>query len=339
MSSTPHISVVMPAYNAEQYLPSTLRSILSQTFSEFELIVVDDGSEDRTAAIIDEFAAADPRVVPVHLPENRGRSAARNAALDLARGEWVCPTDADDLWSRSRLSTLVVAARAHSSADAFTDDLIDFTVDAGGAVSLGHRYVSRVSWRVGGTHALELDGWFRDRECHMRAMVRRELLERRSIRFPEQLSSGEDVAFYLQIAFAPGAPAPIRVAEPNYYYRVGQSTRAANMAESRVRVMDFAVAATGSDRLARLAEETNPAYTAIYRRADRMWAAEGRSGARDEGSDEVELEMDPLAGYRQLVFIKALEVLGRRADRHLRPGILADVTAQLAAGTDPSTTV
>lgn len=329
--SAPFISVVVPAYNAERYLPATLRSILAQTFRDFELIVVDDGSTDGTLAIIEEVAAGDQRVRPVHLPSNRGRSAARNTALDLARGTWVCPTDADDLWFRGRLASLVFASRRHLGAQSFTDDLIQFTVGPEGGVTLGHRYVSRVSWWVGGTHPLRLEGWFRDRECHIRAMVRRDLLERYSIRFPEQLSSGEDGAFYLQVAFAPDTPPPVRVAEPNYYYRGGESIHAGNMAESRVRMVELACEATGSETLRRLAAETNPAFAAIYRRADRIWDRQGRSGSRDEGSDEVELDPDRWGGFRQLAVMKVFEALGRAADRRLRPGIVADIESQLVA--------
>lgn len=332
----PFVSVVVAAYNAAADLPATARSILGQTFGDLELILVDDGSTDGTAAVIDRLAATDPRVRPIHLPANVGRSAARNAGLDAARGTWVCPMDADDLWFRGRLREFVAASRRYPAADAFTDDLIEFFEQPDGSVRLGQRYASRVSWWMGGVHQLRRGPWFRDRECHMRAFIRRELLERRAIRFPEGLSAGEDLAFYLQVAFAPGSPPPVRVAQANYYYRSGRSTRAANMAESRVRLTEIAVERTGSEELRRLVEATNPARVFTYHRADAIWAAEGRAADRDAGSDDVELVMDRVAGYRQLILNRIVEVVGKAADHHLRAGIAADIEAQLTppAGDD-----
>ena len=329
-AADPFISVIIPAFNAEQYLPATLRSILDQTFTDFEVIVAENGSTDGTRAVLAEFAATDERVRPLLLDDNVGRSAARNAALDVARGAWVCPMDADDLWFRGRLRELVAASRRYPAVDAFTDDLIEFTPQPDGSVSLGQRYESRVSWWMGGTHPLRLGPWFRDRECHMRAFIRRDLIERRGIRFPLELSAGEDLAFYLQVAFAPGSPPPVRVAQANYYYRVGHSTRAANMAESRVRLTELAVEKTGSEELRRLVAATNPARMFTYHRADAIWAAQGRSGERDEGSDDVELVMDKWGGYRQLAINRVFEEIGKLADRHLRPGIAADIERQLA---------
>jgi glycosyltransferase involved in cell wall biosynthesis len=329
MGGTPHVSVVIPAYEAAELLPATLRSILAQTYRDFEVIVVVDGSPDDTGAVADRFAEADSRVRPVHLDRNVGRSAARNRGLDEARGTWICPMDADDLWFRGRLRELVAASEAYPAVEAFTDDLIEFTVGDDGTVTLGQRHVSRVSWWMGGTHPLRRGPWFRDRECHMRAMIRRDLIQRRHIRFPEGLSAGEDLAFYLQVAFAPDTPAPVRVAQANYYYRVGHSMRAANMAESRVRLTELAVEATGSAELARLVAETNPARVFMSHRGDRIWAEQGRSGERDAGSDDVELVMDRWAGYRQLLLNRGFEAVGKLADRHLRPAIAADIAEQL----------
>ena len=325
----PLISVIVPVHNAERYIGATLASILDQTYRTLEVIVVEDGSTDETAAVIEQVAAGDDRVQIVHLGANRGRSFARNAALDRARGEWVCLTDADDLWFPGRLAEFVRASRQFPAVEAFTDDFIEFYEQPDGTVELGQRFVSRVSWWMGGNHPLRLGPWFRDSECHMRAFIRRDLIERHQITFPEELSAGEDLAFYLQVAFASDALPPVRVAQANYYYRAGHSSRAANMAESRSRLTDFAVERTGSDQLRRLVEATNPARVFTYHRADRIWAERGRSAERDAGSDEVELVMDRFAGYRQLAVSRALEALGRRADRHLRPAIAAEIERQL----------
>ena len=91
----PQVSVVMPVYNSERYLPNAVQSILGQSFEDFELILVDDGSGDGSAAACDRFAWEDSRVVVVHQP-NGGICAARNTALDIARGTYVAFSDNDD---------------------------------------------------------------------------------------------------------------------------------------------------------------------------------------------------------------------------------------------------
>lgn len=91
----PLISVIVPVYNSEKYLHRCIDSILTQTFSDFELLLVDDGSTDSSGAICDEYAKKDQRVRVFH-KENGGVSSARNLGLDKARGEWIAFVDADD---------------------------------------------------------------------------------------------------------------------------------------------------------------------------------------------------------------------------------------------------
>lgn len=89
------ISVIVPVYNAEKYLRRCVDSILAQTFTDFELLLVDDGSTDASGKICDEYASADARVRVFHKP-NGGVSSARNLGLDNARGEWIAFADSDD---------------------------------------------------------------------------------------------------------------------------------------------------------------------------------------------------------------------------------------------------
>lgn len=107
--SAPAFSVVVPAYNAERTLADTLRSIAAQTFTDYEVIVVDDGSADATATVAE-------RLVPrgsVHQQANRGLPGARNAGIRRARGRWIALLDADDLWLPgylARMHALLTAA-------------------------------------------------------------------------------------------------------------------------------------------------------------------------------------------------------------------------------------
>ncbi len=97
--SYPLISVIVPVYNAEKYLAQCVNSILTQTYSHIELILVDDGSKDSSPAMCDDFARKDARVRVIH-KENGGAGAARNAGLDVMRGEFVTFVDSDDCISQ-----------------------------------------------------------------------------------------------------------------------------------------------------------------------------------------------------------------------------------------------
>ena len=107
----PRISVVMPVYNGEAYLGPALASILAQEFRDFELIVVDDGSTDRTASIL--AACSDPRLRVVTQASNGGITRALNAALPLAQGEYLCRMDADDIARPDRLGRQAAFLDAH----------------------------------------------------------------------------------------------------------------------------------------------------------------------------------------------------------------------------------
>ena len=93
--ATPKVSVIVPVYKAEKYLRKCVDSILAQTFRDFEVLLVDDGSPDKSGEICEEYAKKDPRVRVFH-KENGGVSSARNKGIDEARGEWVTFVDADD---------------------------------------------------------------------------------------------------------------------------------------------------------------------------------------------------------------------------------------------------
>ena len=95
----PEISIIVPVYRVEKYLNDCIDSILAQTFADFELILVDDGSPDSCPALCDAAAARDSRIRVIH-QKNRGLSGARNAGLDAAEGEWIAFVDSDDMLLR-----------------------------------------------------------------------------------------------------------------------------------------------------------------------------------------------------------------------------------------------
>lgn len=112
MSDKPAISVLLPVYNAELYLRIAVESILAQTFKNFELIAVDDGSTDRSLALLQEYANRDPRVRVISRP-NTGIAGALNDGLAVAQGELVARMDADDISLPHRFQLQLAYLRAH----------------------------------------------------------------------------------------------------------------------------------------------------------------------------------------------------------------------------------
>lgn len=106
----PKISVIVPVYNAEAYLTPCIDSILAQTFPDFELILVDDGSTDGCPVICDEYTAQDNRIIVFH-QKNQGQSVARNVGISNARGKWICFIDSDDIAHPQMLELLLKAAQ------------------------------------------------------------------------------------------------------------------------------------------------------------------------------------------------------------------------------------
>ena len=108
---SPRVSVIMAAHNASRFLDEALDGILAQSFSDLELIVVDDGSTDATPSLLEKHA--NPRLRVVHLPQNRGPSAARNSGLAIAKGEYSAWADSDDVSQPERLAQQVAFLDQH----------------------------------------------------------------------------------------------------------------------------------------------------------------------------------------------------------------------------------
>jgi teichuronic acid biosynthesis glycosyltransferase TuaG len=124
------VSIIMPAYNAEKYIAASIESVLAQTFSDWELIVVDDGSTDSTATVVQEFATSDPRVRYI-FQENGRLGKARNTGISNSTGRLIAFLDSDDLWLPTKLE-VQTRAMAENNADVvysksyvFCDENID----------------------------------------------------------------------------------------------------------------------------------------------------------------------------------------------------------------------
>jgi teichuronic acid biosynthesis glycosyltransferase TuaG len=119
------VSIITPAYNAEPFIAATIRSVLAQTYPHWEMIIVDDGSTDGTAAVVEGLAAEEPRIRLFRLPTRDkaaagGPARARTCALSHARGRYVAFLDADDLWLEHKLERQVAFMKQNQAAMSFT---------------------------------------------------------------------------------------------------------------------------------------------------------------------------------------------------------------------------
>ncbi|HOO25797.1 MAG TPA: glycosyltransferase family 2 protein [Clostridiales bacterium] len=115
MAKNPLFSVVMPVYKTEKYLKDAAQSILNQSFDNFELVLIDDGSPDNSPEICDRIAESDPRVRVVHKQKNEGLSEARNTGIDQALGEYVCFIDSDDTVEPNLLEKVNESLQEHKA--------------------------------------------------------------------------------------------------------------------------------------------------------------------------------------------------------------------------------
>jgi len=111
MEKTPLVSVIMPAYNMERFITPAIRSVQQQTMEDWELLVIDDGSQDRTCQIVEELAAQDSRIRFLRNEVNMGVAKTRNRGFDLCRGEYVALLDSDDVWMPRKLESQLQVAR------------------------------------------------------------------------------------------------------------------------------------------------------------------------------------------------------------------------------------
>ena len=108
------ISIIVPIYNVEEYLCKCLDSIVNQTYTDYELILIDDGSTDDSGKIADEYSSKDDRITVIH-KKNSGVSDARNRGLENASGKYICFIDADDWIEVSYLEELLLLAKSNDA--------------------------------------------------------------------------------------------------------------------------------------------------------------------------------------------------------------------------------
>ena len=113
------VSIIMPAYNCEKYIADSIKSVLSQTYTNWELIIVDDCSTDKTAEIVKSFN--DERIVLLYNQSNLGAAVTRNIAIAKASGQWIAFLDSDDLWENKKLETQLSFMKKNDYVFTYTD--------------------------------------------------------------------------------------------------------------------------------------------------------------------------------------------------------------------------
>jgi glycosyltransferase involved in cell wall biosynthesis len=207
------ISVVIPAYKAEAFIAETLRSVLAQTHPVHEILVVDDGSPDRSAEVAERFG---PPVRVLRQP-NAGVSTARNTALEVASGEAVAFLDADDLWEPRKLEMQCAYLAAHPDVGAVAASFVVF----GEGIPRREVLMDDAALR-----ALQPIDFVASPRVHPSTLLcRREAM--RAARFPDGIGDGEDPIYAAQIR----VNAPIGAVQEVLMHRrehPGQATRAAS---------------------------------------------------------------------------------------------------------------
>lgn len=204
----PKVSVVIPVYNSAKYLRECVDSVAAQTFADWELVAVDDGSSDESPAILDEYAAGDARVKVIH-KKNGGVSAARNDGLDAACGEYVLFVDSDD-WLSPEALDVAYAEAARENADVvitshwnwkengsetehyfFSKDFVAKSQDEIAAIQRTVLYKGYAPYPSDSCSYMFSALWSK--------LIRREILAQNQIRFSSNLKLYEDGLFALQV--------------------------------------------------------------------------------------------------------------------------------------------
>lgn len=181
------VSVIVPVYNVEKYLDKCIQSILNQSFTDFELLLIDDGSTDQSGAICDAYVLQDERIRVFH-KENGGVSSARNMGLDEAKGEWIAFVDSDDWIKPAFLENLIrhkdgVDIVISYSETVTNDGIYKFEISGMGFVTNTnfHELFTKYEMTVNTT-------------CWAK-LYRKSLIEANEIRFDNKIKMGEDTVF------------------------------------------------------------------------------------------------------------------------------------------------
>ena len=207
------ISIIVPVYNASQYLKQCIDSILTQSFKDFELILINDGSTDNSLNICREYEAIDSRVIVIDGP-NGGVSSARNKGLDIAKGEWITFVDADDYFLEDALQTFYQHTIS-TKASLILGNLLRLKNNSLTMIhNLNDEIISNVMF---GIRHIALWGY----------LIKSDVIQKNKLRFIKGLAYSEDCVFIYQLA---GLCSSMAVsAKPVYVHRVNETSACSSL--------------------------------------------------------------------------------------------------------------
>ena len=231
VSDVPEISVIIPVYNSEKYLAAALDSVLAQSFQNFEIVCVNDGSTDSSPAVLDAYAASDARIRVIH-QENAGGAASRNTGLAAAKGRYIAFMDNDDLYHPDCLKTLADGFRKYPQAWVSVGGYVGFSDGEKPNFSLSKfrfwHCFSKPFWAkyIFKAH-IPMFMWLK--------LYRRECFK--NIRFNEKLPSSNDVPLFLEILLLNKPFAWTRF--PVYAYRAHPAQQCRKQFEEKTEIPDL----------------------------------------------------------------------------------------------------
>lgn len=223
----PKISVIIPVYQVEKYLERCIESVIRQTMQDYECILVDDGSIDRSGEICDRYVREQPGFSVIH-KQNGGLSSARNTALDVARGEYIFFLDSDDLL-HPRTLELMLDAIEKTGADMATTGLQEFTTETVHVPPIVQTEVDVIGQNVFIDHLLP-DNFGHVSVTACGKLYRREIFQ--NLRFPEG-EIYEDLHVYLDVLLSCQKIAMIHASLYNYYRNPASITRSSYLTHDR----------------------------------------------------------------------------------------------------------
>ena len=244
MNPAPEVSVVMANYNGGRYLEAAINSVQNQTFKSWELILVDDASQDDSVAVATRLSQSDERISVLQQSDNRGPAAARNRAFDIAGGQWLAVFDSDDIMLPQRLETLRDRART-DRASIVADNLLVFSdnIQAGRPFLTGDLSIT--------SHWISLADFINSNRLYSRTpdlgylkpFISAAMLRSSGVSYDERLHIGEDYDFMARL-LAHGSKLRLEPSALYLYRRHAQST------SHRIRSEDIVALIDADERLA-----------------------------------------------------------------------------------------
>lgn len=215
----PKISIIVPVYNVEKYLSCCLDSIKAQTFTDWECILVDDGSSDKSGKICDEYANLDNRFVVIH-QKNSGVSAARNVGIQVACGEWINFIDSDDFIDTNTFEDVINKIQCKNV------DLVQWGI----VLEVDGKVLGKKFPKQGILNENDLFEYFEPSTCHK--LFKRSIICRNEIMFPEGLTLSEDR--YFSFMYYLNSSCVLGIDTCYYHYRIYYESSTHKMTEKNI---------------------------------------------------------------------------------------------------------